>query len=126
MPNTPLNPDAIHAVMVKLLPAYVGIGPNAGRFSEAVTRNAREHIENVVSAYLEVAQPVLTTQEELDSMPHETVIRDSQDFVFEGIVQRGMDLEWWCTTDFLNELNELNETKVILPARVLFIPEVKP
>lgn len=71
-----------------------------------------------VDNYLAVAQPEVTTQEELDKLPHETVIRDNRDFVFERIAQHGNDPEWWSTTDFLNE------TKVTLPARVLFRPEV--
>ena len=81
-------------------------------------------LKDAVMAYakhLTVAQPVVNTVEELDALPHETVIRDNKDFVFEKIVHHDKSSEWWSTTDFL--CDDLN---VSLPARVLYLPEVKP
>lgn len=84
-----------------------------GAVREAYAYGANEALKRLT-------QPLVTSLEELDSLPHETVIRDSQDFVFERIVHYSEDPEWWGTTDFLNE------TKVTLPVRVLYLPEVKP
>lgn len=141
MNNTPLNPDDEARLKKALEQSANGQVVSRGRFAQyakyaqtPLNQKAfeyaedhcatygeystfREQLRMGIKAYLAVAQPVVTTQEELDALPHETVIRDSQDFVFEKIGLHGKDPEWWCTTDFLNE------TKVTLPVRVLYRPE---
>lgn len=109
----PLNPNALaQLIMWKELP----FGGNPDNYIR-LDANASHKVIELLKPHLAVAQPVVNSVEELDALPHETVIRDSKDFVFERIVQHGKDPEWWSTTDFLNE------TEVTLPARVLYRPE---
>lgn len=117
-----INKNALEATSREIFPSLWELidlhpdDPNTPKYREYALSKA----ESAIRAYLAIAQPVLTTQEELDELSHETVIRDREDFVFERIVHHSKDPEWWGTTDFLNE------TKVTLPVRVLYLPEVKP
>lgn len=117
MPDTPLNPDALENaadVIWMNTRNESGVCDADRRTDDYATIEAITSV--AIKEYLAVAQPEVNSVEELDQLPHETVIRDSEDFVFERIVQHGKDPEWWSTTDFLNE------TKVTLPARVLYRP----
>lgn len=116
MNQTPLSPDDLaQLIMWKELP----FGGNPDNYIKLDSNSAHKVIE-LLKPHLAVAQPLVKSEEELDSMPHETVIRDSKDLVFERIVLPGGEPEWWGTTEFLDEI------EVTLPARVLYLPEVKP
>lgn len=117
MNQHPPNPDALEAAC---LAAIQNESPEATFADEEDRLDWLGWMRPVVSAYLAVAQPEVTSVEELEALPHETVIRDNKDFVFEKIVHHDKSSEWWSTTDFLCE--DLN---VSLPARVLYLPEVK-
>lgn len=119
MPDTPLNPDAIEAVMVKLFPHHVGIGPNAGLLSESVARGAREHVESIVSAYLSVAQPEITSIEELVELPLGSLIQDSSG---ETLLRfDGPNYDWVTGGDGRYNMAVQG---LYLPARVIFRPKV--
>ena len=73
--NTPLNPDAIeHAIK-----EVYGDGPRMDWPSDMTGYQthrdyARTSVEQIASAYLGFAQPVVNSVEELDALPHGTVI----------------------------------------------------
>ena len=114
MTNTPLNPDALETAYAKY--AELSVEEWRTRPHSAWRERVIEDVNIAVSAYLEVAQPVVSSVEELDKLPFETVIRDSEDFVFENSAQLGEDPEWWSPTDLLSS------TEVTLPARILYLP----
>ncbi|PCC31412.1 hypothetical protein [Glutamicibacter sp. BW77] len=106
MPNTPLNPDALEAAAKATMGIVYGKLP-AEEMHVAVARAA-------VSAYLAAAQSVVNSVEELDALPHGTVIFNSLD---EAVSKYGDD---W----YFPGIKHRFATVVSLPARVLYLPEV--
>ncbi|QRQ79146.1 hypothetical protein [Glutamicibacter protophormiae] len=120
-----------HKVTTRVLEGYFAVAqPVAQKLTDAEWQafqaipdqgySHRAWVDARIAERVAVAQPEVNSVEELDQLPHETVIRDSKDLVFERIALPGQEPEWWSTTEFLNE------TEVSLPARVLYRPEVKP
>lgn len=111
MTNTPLNPDAIeHAIK-----EVYGDGPRMDWPSDMTGYQthrdyARTIVEQIASAYLAVAQPVVNSVEELDKLPLMTILCDFH----------GYRAEKW--THGFKLVGSVGVYSITLPARVLYRP----
>lgn len=105
--NTPLNPDARRAAFEAVQdidgPASIG---------------SMEIVDVAVSAYLAVAQPVVSSVEELDALPVGSVVRGGEDDLIGEKIRFSPYLPHWCTTGEEEEADKRD----LLPARVLYLP----
>ena len=113
----PLNPDALEdAADVIWMRAHGEHGVCRADRERGSYRIAVDAAEEAISAYLAVAQPVVNSVEELDALPHGSVILNSLE---EAVSKYGDD---W----YFPGIKHRFATVASLPARVLYRPEVKP
>lgn len=106
--QTPLNPDALKA------------GLDAGHCAYVIGGDQDDVSRAAISGYLlSVAQPLVTSLEELDAMPDGSVVKDS---VGEVYVMTPYDEFWRVWGNY----KRFSSCEIVLPARVLWSPEVKP
>lgn len=109
MNQTPLNPDALEAAADAVIDASFG-----QELPEAPIDLARA----AVSAYLAVAQPEVSSVEELEALPVDSVVLDRFDYPHHKCAQS--------TPDFKNLRtgHHISRLEFYFPARVLYRPEV--
>ena len=118
MTNTPLNPDALaQLIMWKELP----FGGNPDNYIR-LDANAAHKVIELLKSHLAVAQPVVNSVEELDALPVGSVIRGEEDDLVSEKIRHSPYLPYWVTTGEEEEADKRD----LLPARVLYRPEVKP
>lgn len=114
MPNTPLNPDALEV---------------AERWMQEKSATFGLHWKNakpIIEAYLAVAQPVVTSVEELDALPIGSVILSERYIArqegeeYPGVFQKLYTGDW-----HRGGRSSDTHPDYFLPARVLYRPEVK-
>lgn len=79
----------------------------------------REQLRMGISAYRTVAHPLVTSLEELDAMPDGSIVMDSEGEVY---IMTPYD-EFWRVWG--ND-KRFSSGEIVLPVRVLHLPEVKP
>lgn len=117
MPDTPLNPDALEVGAQSMECQCSKHVIDCGEYYADCPRHV--HYPKAVSAYLAVAQPVVSSVEELDKLPVGTVVYASNHI---GPAER-FDIGW------MGCGNTAAWTSPVLardglPARVLYRPEV--
>lgn len=107
MPNTPLNPDGVRAAEELMIR------------TDRITKINYLDAERIISAYLAVAQPEITSIEELEELPYGSLI---QDVTGETVLRfDGPNYDWITGEDGRYRMDEQVN---FLPARVLFRPKV--
>ena len=137
MPDTPLNPDALEAMSrVMNPPAWSLIDRYPEDELVIMTKEAELcKAEKLARAYVAVAQPELLANskpnqnlefvnsvEELDQLPVGSVVRGGEDDLVGEKIRFSPYLPHWCT---IGEEVEADK-RDLLPAAVLYRPEVKP
>lgn len=113
MNQPPLNPDAVSSIADVIL-------RHCGGYVDT-TRADAERAAKAVLRSLAVAQPVVTTLEELDALPVGSVVRGGEDDLIGEKIRFSPYLPHWCTTGEEVEADKRD----LLPARVLHRPEVE-
>lgn len=142
MTNTPLNPDDedrlkkaleqsangqvvsrgsfAQYVQTQLNPEAVRAGSHAGHYAYSTGGDVEDVVQASIYAYAQaVAQPLVTSLEELDAMPDGSVVKDS---VGEVYIMTPYDEFWRVWGNY----KRFSSCEIVLPARVLHLPEVKP
>ena len=115
MTNTPLNPDGVTAAQDALWNS--GIGAQLRLMNE----DCKIMSEIVLRVYLAAAQPEVNSVEELEALPLESVVRDKYGYVY---LLEDEDDEFKWSRNGLDA--HFPSWGIVLPAHVLYRPEVKP
>lgn len=89
---------------------------------EDLTETSMEHYRGNARAVLAVAQPVVSTVEELNALPVDTVILDGDPCVLQMVEKSAIVGSEWAIA---NEEHLYTTGKITLPARVLYRPVVE-
>ena len=78
-----------------------------------------------ITAYLEATQPILTTLEELEELPPESVLRDVDGIVFEVVHNGELDGYEKPYKEYLapGDSHAYTSSDVVLPAHVIYTPQ---
>ncbi len=132
MPDTPLNPEQIIQQSPTLKAAVLaGVKKGARSDAEAV-RNYRASRDCIVAALPELrthfaaALPEVTSVEELEALPVESVVLDADNCVLQILHNgeqylNGDPFREYC---MVGDIRGYESDEVALPARVLYMPEV--
>ncbi|WPR65230.1 hypothetical protein SLW73_02500 [Glutamicibacter protophormiae] len=123
MPDTPLNPDALASVARAQFEADRSESPKPevwGEWEEQDTAQQglyRSEVAETVQAYLAAALPEVTEREQLTALPDKIVLEDRR-----GTIWQKINGTWYTP----GSKHDYSDQSVMLPARVLHRPEVKP
>lgn len=129
MPDTPLNPDALEAGAKAIDPGvygtfeadlvkHAGFSKTAAReYADAKKRQLEGMARAAVSAYLAAALPEMTEREQVTALPDKIVLEDRR-----GTIWQKINGTWYTP----GSKHDYSDQSVMLPARVLYRPEVKP
>lgn len=105
MNQPPLNPDALEEAS------------NAVRRIALGEVNSWDVAEAAITAYLAAALPEVTEREQLTALPDKIVLEDRR-----GTIWQKINGTWYTP----GSKHDYSDQSVMLPARVLYRPEVKP
>lgn len=125
----PLNPDAIeHAIK-----EVYGDGPRMDWPSDMTGYQthrdyARTIVEQIASAYLAVAQPVVNSVEELDKLPEGSVFIDDDGSVCQIKIDGDSHFNGdpYRRFSMVGDFKDYELDEVTFPARVLYLPTEEP
>ena len=125
MPDTPLNPDAL--TQRDIMAGQIGAWIDEWDDGKADTGHVATHIANRLAesgvATLAATQPEVNSVEELDALPIQSIVLDSDDDDPLQLVDDGEGGSYWVR---FGDTGFYSTADIILPATVLYIPEVKP
>lgn len=117
MNQPPLNPDAVLYAVAALHGDNCPDDPEPGQACDCDAGHYERLAETAVAAYLAVALPEVAEREQLTALPEKIVLEDRR-----GTIWQKINGNWYTP----GSKHDYSDQSVMLPARVLYRPEVKP